>query len=1191
MFIHLLIFEIKNRICRLSTLVYFLLFLVITFVLSVSFAGAFKGVNIGFGFSNKLALNTPVIINFIITFLGYFGFLVIAPIFGQSINKDFENHFNQILFSTPISKRTYFWVRYLGSFISSMLIMSSLALGIWIATYMPFIDRTFVNHNHLGYYIAPYITSLGPNFLIFGAIFFFSISVYKKMAPVYIASIVVFTGSLISQTLTTDLENKTIAAMIDPLGLDAAMQIIRYWSVSEQSTNIISLKGIFLYNRLFWGSVGLFFLILSYHLFNPFKLPKDKKAKLSNENQIRSKASIHQLDSTRTNTQSYKIFLELALFEFKQAFSNIYFLIILLCGIIYIFAISGQIGKIYGTETLLVTYHVLEILGNSFRLFIIILTTFYAGELVWKDRDYKFFELVDAKPVSNIFLYFSKFISLILIQLFLLVTILICCVIVQTFNGYYNYEWPIYFKRLFFYSFIPQIFNCIFILFIHSIVTNKYVGHTVVIILYSLFVWLPNFSFDHYLYLVGRIPVSNYSDMNGFGTSLYPFTIIGTYWGFFHIILLILTILLWKRGLVHGFKYIVSEFKRRLSKGYKQVLITLFFSWVLMGGFIFYNTNILNIYETQKSKELSNVVYEKTYKHFEKVPQLEIISINTKADVYPNTQSLIAKSELIYKNKATIPLDKLMINYNPDLNYCKLSWSKTANIIEENKHLGVIIYKFEKPVMPNEEINLSISSGFTPKGFANHEFSKKIVQNGTFFYGHDFLPTVGYLNSLEITDEKTRRKYKLPKRPRMPSIHDQNALKKTYISSNGTWINFEAIISTSKDQIGVAPGYLIKEWTEQNRKYFHYKMDRPMLNFFCILSARYEVVKERFANVSIEIYHHKGHDTNNKRMINSVKKSLDYFNNNFSPYQFKQFRILEFPRYQLFAQSFPNTIPYSEKIGFIAKVKDNDPENIDYPFYVTAHELAHQWWAHQVIGGNLQGTTMLSESLAQYSALMVQEKEFGPKHMKKFLKYELDKYLYGRSKEELHELPLSLNENQQYIHYNKGSLIFYALKDYLGEEVVNRVLKNFIKDYAFKDAPFPRSIDLVERFKKVTPSDKQYLIKDFFETITLYDNRTDKISYKKENNQFKVTITGHSKKIQASELGIETEVPMNDLIDVGLFDKDGNLIYLKKHLVKSGENTFEILLDQAPFKGGIDPINKLIDKVSDDNSIRSLEIM
>jgi hypothetical protein len=33
----------------------------------------------------------------------------------------------------------------------------------------------------------------------------------------------------------------------------------------------------------------------------------------------------------------------------------------------------------------------------------------------------------------------------------------------------------------------------------------------------------------------------------------------------------------------------------------------------------------------------------------------------------------------------------------------------------------------------------------------------------------------------------------------------------------------------------------------------------------------------------------------------------------------------------------------------------------------------------------------------------------------------------------------------------------------------------------------------------------------------------------------------------------------------------------------------EIEVDKEPVKGGIDPINKLIDKVSDDNSIKAVE--
>ena len=230
-----------------------------------------------------------------------------------------------------------------------------------------------------------------------------------------------------------------------------------------------------------------------------------------------------------------------------------------------------------------------------------------------------------------------------------------------------------------------------------------------------------------------------------------------------------------------------------------------------------------------------------------------------------------------------------------------------------------------------------------------------------------------------------------------------------------------------------------EERSEGGRRHFRYEMDAPILNFWSILSARYTVARDEWRPkdggepVAIEIYHHDVHAYNVDKMIAAIKASLDCFTVEFSPYQHRQVRILEFPQYASFAQSFPNTIPYSESIGFIADASAE--EDIDYVFYVTAHEVAHQWWAHQVIGADVQGSTMMSESLAQYSALMIMERAYGRDKMKKFLAYELRSYLRGRSGETKKELPISLAEDQPYIHYNKGSLVFYALREYLGEDV------------------------------------------------------------------------------------------------------------------------------------------------------------
>ena len=226
--------------------------------------------------------------------------------------------------------------------------------------------------------------------------------------------------------------------------------------------------------------------------------------------------------------------------------------------------------------------------------------------------------------------------------------------------------------------------------------------------------------------------------------------------------------------------------------------------------------------------------------------------------------------------------------------------------------------------------------------------------------------------------------------------------------------------------------------------------------------------------LDIEIYYHPDHGMNVDTMIASVQDSIDYFSEHFGPYQHRQMRIIEYPGYRTFAQSFANTVPYSERIGFISDVRD--AENIDPAYYVTAHEVAHQWWGHQVGAANVQGSAIISETLSQYGALMVMEKKYGQEKIRKFLKYELDRYLRGRSEEFLEEMPLFRSESQQYIHYRKGSVVMMSLKDRLGEEKLNRALKGFLAEFKYQSTPYPTTLDLMAYIKREANEQEQVFV-------------------------------------------------------------------------------------------------------------------
>jgi aminopeptidase N len=376
------------------------------------------------------------------------------------------------------------------------------------------------------------------------------------------------------------------------------------------------------------------------------------------------------------------------------------------------------------------------------------------------------------------------------------------------------------------------------------------------------------------------------------------------------------------------------------------------------------------------------------------------------------------------------------------------------------------------------------------------------------------------------------------------------------------------------------------------------RTEAPINNFFSLQSARYDIKKDTWRGqggepVELSVYFHPAHASNVQRMLDAMKASLDVYSAAFSPFQFRQMRILEFPAYASFAQSLANTVPYSEGIGFIQDFKDEDrDEKIDMVTYVTAHEVAHQWWGHQVNGADKQGSAMLSESFAQYSALLVMEKLYGKEQIRKFLKRELDAYLRSRGTEAVEELPLNRVENQGYIHYQKGALVMYWLKEVVGEKAVNHALQQLLAKFAFKAAPYPSSSDFLQLLRAEVGPQHEQLIEDLFEKITLYDLKaSDAKATKRPDGKFAVTFTVEAKKLYADGKGKEIESPLNEGFDIGVFTaepgkkgyKRESVLLMERRPLRSGKQTMTLLVTAEPKFVGVDPYNMRIDRNSNDN--------
>ncbi len=1187
-------FEFSQRFKRISTHVYFLFFLAFSAFWMGLAGGMIAGSGVVFG-TEKVFINSPFALAQTVGVMGLLGIAVIAPIMGRAVQQDFEYQSFHFFFTSPIRRRDYYFGRFIGAFAICVYVFLSVIPGVFIGAHLPNVDASRVGPWSLAALAVPYLETLLPNIFFLGAGFFGLAALTRRMAPVYVAGIVVLIGYLAAGSVLNDIENRSLAALIDPMGRTAMSLMVRYWTAAEKNIRLLPLADEFLWNRALWVTVGIAIMAFCYARFSMgqfqsvAKGARKKGAEPATESSGGNVALPSVSQDVSVGAYARQLPSMVALY-FRETVKSIYFIVIVFAGILFMALASTSLGSIYGTKTYPVTYQVIDLVSGAFGIFMLVVTTLYAGELVWRERDGRVAQLTDSMPTPTWLPFLAKLLTLFAVQALLQAVVMACGMLIQLFHGYTKFEAGQYVYSLFALQ-LPEFWMLAALtLFIQVAVNNKYLGHFLVVAYYIANVVIGVVvGYNHNLYHYGAAPIVIYSDMNGYGDFVPAVRWFQAYWGACAVLLLTASSLLWVRGVDGGLKVRLALARSRLSAASKGILAAAATAMLATGIWIFYNTNILNTYRTQFTQDDLRATYEKQYKALEAKPQPKITGVKVAVDIYPHEHRIRFKGTYKLMNKSDAPIPEIYVLVNEAAKIHELrssiDWKETESRPEMNWHR----FALSKPLEPHAPLTVDFDLEYTSEGFANNGASMVVVDNGTFVNNFFYLPHFGYEERVELTQDADRKKHGLEPKERMHDLDDVAARQRNYISGDGDWIDFDATVSTDADQIGMAPGYLQREWTENGRRYFHYTMDRPILNFYAFLSANYEVKRDvwhpKAENVPLEIYYNRGHEYDLEAMDQAMKDSLDYYTKNFSPYQHHQVRILEFPRFSRFAQSFPNTIPFSEGIGFIAKVDPKDPKDIDYPYYVTAHEVAHQWWAHQAISANVQGATFLSETLAQYSALMVMKHKYGDAKMKRFLKYELDMYLIGRSLERKKELPLYRNENQQYIHYRKGSLAMYELQDVIGEDKVNLALSNFLKKVAFQEPPYTTSRELLAEFRAVTPEDKQYLITDLFESIVLYENRAIEASAKKDGDGWEVTFKVEAKKLKADETGVQNEVPMDDVVDIGVLGKDDKPLFLEKRRIKSGEWTFTVHVNEEPKKAGIDPVNKLIDRRPEDNVI------
>ena len=1177
-------FELKYRLNRPATYIYFFIWLLIAFLAIACSSFLSVGGPLG-----KIKVNASItMFNYAAIYSLIPGIFISSAVMGVPILRDFEHKMESLIFTTNITKTSYLVGRFIGSFIILLLMSTGYMWGTLLGCLMPWIDHAKFLPVSFSQVAWPWLIMIVFNLFATSCIFFASGALSRKMLFVYLQAIILMTIYFGVSTFVGDIENIRKAAIIDPFGLNSVDALTRYWTVAEKNTLVVPFSGLLLINRVLWAAIGFIAFAVTFFVFK-FRavytgLIKRKAIKASAAATPDTRPIPFATPSYTFATWFQQVWALTRLY-FKEVVRSVPFIGIGIVGLGLV-AIDAEYGTSWYGQTLYpLTSNIAGYIANEVELIVIIMILFYSGEIIWKETEIRFAQIFDSLPTSYAVPIVSKFLALAGMMLVYMLFMIPVGMFMQLVMGFTRFELGVYLQVFLLRMFVPSLIFIGISVFVQSMFSNKFIGYAACVLFYIYLMVASSLKIFYSLLIPNSGRLEVYSDMNGFAADIGRYTVLKIFWGAFVGVLLVAAVLLYQRGTDSSFRARVKNMGQRFGMPQKLFLTVCLLVMVVSGSFYYINTNVWNKYINPEAQKDIQANYEKTLKHlYGKVEQPSVVNIKCSVDLFPKTGNLNLQAAVTYKNLMHVPISLILVQEPSDLLITTdLKFSVPITKVKEYPNFQFIVYKLQQPLKPGDSLQLNVTAKRVQKGFTNEGANTSYVENGTFINNFDIFPVLGYQSGNEISDNEDRKKRGLKDQDGLAPRTDTAARMLNLFGQRGR-TGLDVTLSTDPDQIAISPGYLKGKWMQNGRAYFHYQMDKPIFNFFNIISGRYLVKRDKWRNVNLEIYYHKGHDFNLDIMLTALKRGLQYDSDNYDPFLFKQMRIIEFPKYRDFAQSFPNTVPFSEAIGFIFH---HQPDKLDMCYYVTAHELGHQWWGHQVCEANTQGDQMYSEGLAQYSALMLLKKTLTQEELRRYLKYELDGYLSGRASEKKFENPLDHTDNQPYIHYQKASLVYFALQDYIGEANVNKALRKLIANYGNGDK-YPTSDVLVGYIKEVTPDSLKYVVDDLFSKITLFDNHVIEPTAKKVKDGYLVSIPVEAVKYYADKSGNEKQTPIKDYIDVGVFSLDKNgkekLVYLKRMKFTQQKTTVTVKVKDLPEKAGIDPLYKLVDRNTDDNT-------
>ncbi len=1025
--------------------------------------GMFCGSQFNLSVGDGIYLNSPYTIGFMMGMLSL-AVIFFATVYAlQLLFKDQDSKFDSILFSFPFSKFTYLKGKFCTYFLQTFLSFSFLMTGFLIGQIMRTGSEMQEGVNII-YYIYPLLIFGLINSLFVCSFLFLISSVIKRKLLVVVGGLLLYVFYMIillfsnspfmAGSLPQPLETQQFSALIDPFGLSSYFMQARDLTAHQKNMQIVPFTGYLLFNRLLFFIVSAGLLFFSYRLFS-FSNTSGRKVKTLGNTHLLSETntSEYSIVTPSFNGQSsFRSVISFTKTDLSYLFKSI---AVPAVSIILLFSVGMEmyaeiekgirLPQKYAGSGLMATT-----ISENFHLIGLLISAYFLNDMYWRSSSSGFFLIENST-------YFSKnrltghFISISLLLFFFTGILIIQGIIFQAAYQYFHIDWKAY-LGVFLFNTFPLILFSGFILLINDRIPNKFIALGISIL--SVFVLSGPVSGKLISCPIFRIFSDfkgTYSDFNGYGIYEQAFA----------------QRLLFGAGVISILWILNSLVKiKKVPIIASGIAVFLLISGIF-AGILFMKGYLPN---NEDQAILSSAAYEKNYRKYEHLPQPDISDITTEIKLFPseNAYQIIGKYTL--KNQTNQPISKVLINFNEDL---QLESAAITSGTETTKiHKNITEVSLKQPLLPGKTASLDFTLSYHWFAVNGHQSFNAIIEDGSFMRISRYYPVIGYQKDYEIQDEKQRSAFKLGKLTELKKPEAPEVAKKDFI-------NLNMIVSTEQGQTAIGTGDLVKKWSKSGRNYFEYKADQIPFRF-AVSSADYKIKSLNYKGITINIFYHQKHAENVDHLLENTKLTLDYCQQNFGKYPFKTISFAEISSFTrgFAATAYPSAVFMPEDMVFHANIHADKKQDVINE--LAGHELSHLWWGNsQINPDDREGSVMLTETLAMYTEMMLYKKMHSKEKMRE--RIEVHQQIYENEKGLSENVPIyKATGDAPHISYSKGAAAMVELSNLIGEDKVNRALKNFLTHNQYPKKP--TSLDLINEFYDVAP-DARKEIERLFKTV------------------------------------------------------------------------------------------------------------